>query len=79
MIREYHNHKLQTNPWHREEEPHNLHETQGGGGGGLNAFYLYQIFALDSAVVEVKVDKPLVVFTYLETLSNDEYNNITYI
>ena len=29
MIRIYHNHKLQTNPWHREEEPHNNHETQG--------------------------------------------------
>ena len=28
MIRKYHNHKLQTNPWHREEEPHNNHETQ---------------------------------------------------
>ena len=25
-----------------------------GGGGGLNAFYWYQIFALDSAVVEVQ-------------------------
>ena len=24
-----------------------------GGGGGLNAFYWYQIFALDAAVVEV--------------------------
>ena len=23
MIRKYHNHKLQTNPWHIEEEPHN--------------------------------------------------------
>ena len=23
MIRKYHNHKLQTNPWHSEEEPHN--------------------------------------------------------
>ena len=22
-------HKLQTNPWHREEEPHNNHETLG--------------------------------------------------
>ena len=29
MIRKYHNHKLQTNPWNREEEPHNNHETQG--------------------------------------------------
>ena len=26
MIRKYHNHKLQTNPWHCEEEPHNNHE-----------------------------------------------------
>ena len=26
----------------------------GGGGGGLNAFYRYQIFALDSAVDEVQ-------------------------
>ena len=26
----------------------------GGGGGALNAFYWYQIFALDSAVVEVQ-------------------------
>ena len=25
-----------------------------GGGGGLNAFYWYQIFALDSAVVDVQ-------------------------
>ena len=29
MIRKYHNHKLQKNPWHREEEPHNNHETPG--------------------------------------------------
>ena len=29
MIRKYHNHKLQTNPWQREEEPHNNHETPG--------------------------------------------------
>ena len=27
MIRKYHNHKLQTTPWHREEEPLNPHET----------------------------------------------------
>ena len=31
-----------------------LYKTGGGGGGGLNAFYWYQIFALDSAVVEVQ-------------------------
>ena len=29
MIRKYHNHKLQTNPWHREEELHNNLETPG--------------------------------------------------
>ena len=29
MIRKYHNHQLQTNPWHREEEPHNNHNTGG--------------------------------------------------
>ena len=29
MIRKYHFHKLQTNPWYREEEPHNNHETPG--------------------------------------------------
>ena len=29
MIRKYHNHKLQTTPWHREEDPLNHHETPG--------------------------------------------------
>ena len=29
MIRKYHNHKPQTTPWHREEEPLNPHETPG--------------------------------------------------
>ena len=29
MIRKYHNHKLQTNPWHREAELHSNHETPG--------------------------------------------------
>ena len=27
MIRKYHNHKLLTNPWHREEEQHNNQES----------------------------------------------------
>ena len=27
MIRKYHNHKLQTNSWHGEEEQQNNHET----------------------------------------------------
>ena len=29
LDQENHNHKPQTNPWHREEEPHNHHETPG--------------------------------------------------
>ena len=29
MTRKYHNHKPQINPKHREEEPHNHHETPG--------------------------------------------------
>ena len=29
MIRKYHIHKLQTNPWRCQEEPHNNHETPG--------------------------------------------------
>ena len=29
MIRKYHNHKPQTNIWHREKEPHNHQETPG--------------------------------------------------
>ena len=29
MIRKYHNHKLQTNPWHCEEESHTNQETPG--------------------------------------------------
>ena len=29
MIRKFHPHQLQTNPWLREEEPHNTHETAG--------------------------------------------------
>ena len=27
MIRKYHNHEHQTNPWHREEEQHNNYKT----------------------------------------------------
>ena len=113
MIRKYNNHKVQANPWHREEESHNTNETPGRQTKqsnqlslphlddcktrraikkrttkhrtiteskmgvtinnkptitepppyngqqpkpprGLNAFYWYQIFALDSAGVEVQ-------------------------
>ena len=39
---------------HRLRTDSSLSHRGGGGGGGLNAFYWYQIFALDSAVVEVQ-------------------------
>ena len=29
LNRKYHNHKLQTNPWHHDEKPHSNHETPG--------------------------------------------------
>ena len=28
MIRKYHNHKLQTNPWHREEELQDIYSNK---------------------------------------------------
>ena len=37
-----------------EPPPLNGQQPKPRGGGGLNAFYWYQIFALDSAVVEVQ-------------------------
>ena len=63
MVGKYHNHKLQTNPGHRVDEPHSNHETpepppengqQHKPPGRLNAFNWYQIFVLDSAGVEVQ-------------------------
>ena len=31
MIRKYHNHTLQTNPWHLEEEPQNIYSNKTSG------------------------------------------------
>ena len=42
MISKYQNHKQQTNPWHREEEPHNHHETPGRQTKQSNQFSLPQ-------------------------------------
>ena len=43
MSRKYHNHKPQTNPWHREEEPHNHHETAGRQTKQSNLVHLTQL------------------------------------
>ena len=43
MIRKYHNQKLQTNPWHHEEEPHNNHETPGRQTKQSNQFSLFPV------------------------------------
>ena len=40
MIRKYNNHKLQMNPWHREEEPHNNHATPGSQTKQSNKLFL---------------------------------------
>ena len=40
MIEKYHNQKLQTNQWHREEEPHNNLETPGRPTKQINQLYL---------------------------------------
>ena len=40
MVRKYHNYKLQTNLWHREQEPQNTHETQGRQAKQLNKLSL---------------------------------------
>ena len=39
---------------HRLRTENSLSHRGRGGGGGLNAFYWYQIFTLNSAVVEVQ-------------------------
>ena len=46
--------KSQQQQNHRLRTDSSLSHRGGGGGGGLNALYRYQIFALDSAVVEVQ-------------------------
>ena len=137
MVRKYHNHKMQTKLWHREEEPHNNHETPGRqtkqsnqyslpnqddcktrmdtkkrttkhrtlteshkgsnnqqqihnnrtialertavkATGDLNAFYCYQFFALDYAVVEAQ--KMLSSYEGFLTICNvsSQYYQITY-
>ena len=43
MVRKYHNNKLQTNPWLREEEPHNNHETPGRQTKQSNQLSLFSI------------------------------------
>ena len=43
MVRKYHNDKLQTNPWHREEESHNNKETQGRQAKQSNQLSLFPI------------------------------------
>ena len=65
-----HNKQWQTQNPHNQWEAHQTTDQQqqnqrlrrasrlshwGRGGGGLNAFYWYQIFALDSVVVKYKI------------------------
>ena len=43
MIRKYNTHKLQTNLWFRDEEPHNHHETPGRQTKQSTTSYLFLI------------------------------------
>ena len=43
MIRKYHNHKLQANLWHCEEDPHNNHETPGRQSKATSSFFPIQM------------------------------------
>ena len=46
MVRKFHNHKLQTNPWHCEEEPHSNHEALGKQTKQSNKISLPHLLAL---------------------------------
>ena len=46
MVRKFHNHKLQTNPWHCEEEPHSNHEALGKQTKQSNQISLPHLLAL---------------------------------
>ena len=46
MIRKYYNHKLQTTPWHREEEPLNHHETPGRQSKAISSLFLTKMIAI---------------------------------
>ena len=63
MNRKHHNHTLQTNTWYHVEERQNTNRNKTSGtlpkppqweGGGLNAFYWYQILVLDYVVVKAQ-------------------------
>ena len=58
MTRKYHNHTLQTNPRHREDEQQNTNSHKApGGGGGLMQFNGKTIFLLKQMLVYVDILK----------------------
>ena len=65
MIRKYHNHKLQTTQWHREEEPLNHHETPGSTEAW--SYINVQWFTLFWRLL-TKVYRTLVTLVYTKTL-----------
>ena len=60
-IRKYHSHKLQTNQWYREEEPHNTHE---------NSEYTDSAFAASS---DISLESTLFAKTKGEFIFLNEY------
>ena len=65
MIRKYHNHKPQTTPWHREEEPLNHHETPQKTAANIFQSNRYDLFSKKHSTV--KYSPPFETITALFT------------
>ena len=63
MIRKYHNHKLQTNPRHREEEPNNNHETPGRQTKQSNQLSLSQLKCITDTLLTLNFCKSQIILT----------------
>ena len=72
MIRKYHIHKLQTNPWHHEEEPHNHHETPGRQSNQLSLFPIKMIAKLEWAQSNAQQNKKQLQNPTMEVTTNNE-------
>ena len=69
--RKFHNHKLQTNPWHREEEPHSNHEALGKQTKQSNQIslpHLLALFLILSLSLSLSLSPPFSLLAHLSTL-----------
>ena len=75
MIRKYHNHKLQTTPWHREEEHLNHHETPGRQIKQSNQLSLPDFPSLADEIAEPRPDMNITFAAF--TVSEKSINTCT--